>query len=508
MTVDKFTKISLCLFAPLIGLIIIREIPIGYSTSDNYYYKRIFFDFFQGGSAWDEMYFGPAPGFFTNMLPLFIEDLFIEHLTRIFLFHICLYGMVTGVVIWLIARAVSDDRITTLFVVLLSILLIIVVGSENSYWNRPSHHYGSVINLLIAMYLMVVARNSWWGIPLIYLVVIMTVVSDFLYIPVYCAMTAGIILVYWRTGEASFRQALIRGIVLAVPVGLGVVLHYIVTPNVVANPVWASGLSIREVFTSPATHVRAFKFLFIEGARLPVYWLSILLGMSAWLFMKHRGTASSRFLYFFVAIQFVIWGNIYLSGLGDFRVSRYRLFAVNGACILIALSLGVLALDSGRVAFKRLAMVSLLAFGLYYLIWPDRERVDYVKKVDEVYFEFLNQAECIQEVVLHNSLKAGIAGFKDANRFTALTKGDVFLFPVKGRNVTPLKWHVSEVGLKREYDFALVTTNVDDNNYKDRKAYYPLSKQVVEAAYGPPVKAALCGDKEIIMYEKISFGSD
>lgn len=506
MTVDKFTKFSLCILAPLFGMIIIREIPIGYSASDYYYYKRIFFDFFQGGSSWDEMYFGPAPGFFTNMLPLLIEDLFVDHLTRIFLFHICFYGMITAGVIWLIARSVMEDRVSSLIAVLFSIMLILIIGSENSFWNRPSHHYGSLINLLIAMYFMVIAINRLIGMSFIFLVVILTVISDFLYIPIYCAMTAGIILVYWRSGDANFRQAVSKGTVLAVPVALGVVLHYLVTPNVVSNPVWASGLSIRDVFTSPSTHARAFKFLFVEGVRLPVYWLSALLGIAAWYSLKKKSNDSRRFLYYLVAIQFVIWANIYLSGLGDSLVTRYRLFAVNGACVLIAMSIAILTFGSGQLALKRIAMILLLGISFYYLIWPDRERIEFVKTVDRAYFTFLNEANCVREVALKNNLKSGIAGYKDANRFTALTKGDVFLFPVKGRNVTPFKWLVSEVGLKREYDFALVSVNVNEKNYDNLKAYYPLSKQVVEAAYGPPIKTAICGSKEVVMYDAIPFG--
>ncbi|MGI9316600.1 MAG: hypothetical protein ACR2QW_04635 [bacterium] len=507
MIAERLFKYALCALVPLLGIIIVREIPIAYSSADYYYYERIFFDFFQQGSTWSDMYFGPAPGFFTNMLPVWIISLFIDHLSRIFLFHICLYGMITMAVIWFISRSVAEDYLPSVLAVFMAILLIIAVGSENSFWNRPSHHYGSFINLMLAMYLMVVGINSWKAKLFIYLIVILTVVSDFLFIPVYLAMTGGFLLVYWLSGEAALKASVLRGVLLVAPVVLGIALHYLITPNVVANPVWASGLSLREVLTSISVHIGAAKFLFVEGVRLPVYWLSLVLGVLAWFSIRDQGPLAKRFLYYLVAMQCVIWGNIYVSGLADSLVVRYRLFAINGACVLVAISFAILAFKTRKKELLPwLMLVSTFALGLGYLLSPDQERIEYVNAQDARYLRLIDQVECVRNVVEDNGLKSGISGYKEANPYTVLSGGEVFLYPVKGKSAKPLNWLVSGIGLQRKYNYALVTAGITESYYKISRAYYRLGRIVVEKAYGAPLKSASCGNMEVLIYPEIPFG--
>jgi hypothetical protein len=508
MIAERPFRYALCALIPLFGIIIIREIPIAYSNADYYYYERVFFDFYQQGSTWGDMYFGPAPGFFTNMLPIWFISLFIDHLSRIFLFHITLYGMVTMTAIWLLARSVTQDYLASLLSVAMAILLIVVIGSENSFWNRPSHHYGSFINLILAMYFMVIGMQSWKATVVVYIVVILTVISDFLYIPVYIAMTGGILLVYWLSGDARFRQAVIKGLVLVLPVAIGVLLHYLITPNVTANPVWASGLSLREVFTSISIHIEAAKFLLIEGARLPVYWLSLVLGTMACFAMRGQTSGAKYFLYYLVASQCFIWGNIYLSGLADAIVVRYRLFAINGACVMVAISFAILTFKSKRTEFLPWVMlVSVFALGFGYLIWPNKERIEYVNAQDFRYLRLVDRVECVRDVVRENGLKAGISAYKEANPYTVLSDGEVFLYPVNGKSAKPLNWLVSGKGLEREYNYALVTAGVEEDYYEVPRIYYRLGRTVVEKVFGPPIKSVSCGNMEVLLYPGIPFGS-
>lgn len=505
---ERLFKYALCGLPILLGIIIIREIPIAYASSDYYYYERIFFDFFEQGSTWGEMYFGPAPGFFTNMLPLAIISQFVDHLTRIYLFHIVLYGMITMALIWYLARSVTRNNLASIAAIALAILLIIMVGAENSFWNRPSHHYGSVINLLLAMALMVTGMGSSKATAWLYLVVVLTVISDFLYIPMYLAMTGGVLLVYWLSGEAPFRKGVMKGLLLVTPVLIGVLLHYLITPNVVANPVWASGLSLREVLLSPSVHLKALRFLIVEGTRLPIYGLSAAVGLFAWWTTRKQYAEARIFLYYLVAMQCVIWGNIYMSGLGDSAVVRYRLFAVNGACVLLGISFALLTFKASKLAalpWGMLAAVYLLGTG--YLLWPDQQTIEYQHKQDRRYFNLLNQVECVRKIVVANKLSAGISEIKDANPYTVLSKGEVFLYPVAGKSVKPLNWLVSGVGLKREFDYALVTRGIKDNYYDVQRAYYQLSRSVVEDVYGVPKDSFRCDDKEILIYSQIDFGT-
>ena len=507
MIAERLFRYTLCMLVPLLGIIIIREIPIAYSNADYYYYERIFFDFYEQGSTWGEMFFGPAPGIFTNMLPIWFISLFIDHLSRIFLFHICLYGMITMTIIWLLARSVDLSYLASTLSVAMAILLIVVVGSENSFWNRPSHHYGSFINLILAMFLMVAGARSWKATVMVYVVVILTVVSDFLYIPVYLAMTGGVILVRWLAKEAEFKQAVWQGFVLVLPVAIGVLLYYVVIPNVTANPVWASGMSLREVFTSVQIHLDAAKFLFVEGARLPIYWLSLIMGIAALYVMRDHSSSKKYFLYYLVASQCFIWGNIYLSGLADAIVVRYRLFAINGACVMIAISFAILTFKSRTVGILPWVMLfTTFAIGFGYLKWPDEERIDYVNAADVRYLKLINKVECVRNVVRSNGLKAGISGYKEANPYTILSGGEVFLYPVKGRSAKPLNWLVSGVGLQRTYDFALVTKNVTWSYYKEDRAYYQLGRVVVERAFGSPIKSETCDNLEVLIYPELSIG--
>jgi hypothetical protein len=507
MIAERQFRYALCALVPLFGIIIIREIPIAYSSADYYYYERVFFDLFQQGSTWQEMYFGPAPGFFTNMLPVWIISLFVDHLSRIFLFHITLYGMITMVVIWLVARSVTQHYFASILSVAMAILLIIVVGSENSFWNKPSHHYGSLINLILAMYLIVIGLRAWQATAFLYLVVILTVISDFLYIPVYLAMTGGVLFVYWLSGEAELRRAMVRGLIFAAPVVIGVFLHYTITPNVVSNPVWASGLSLRDVLTSISVHIDAAKFLFVEGARLPVYWLSVIMSLVAWLAIRGQPKESKTFLYYLVASQCFIWGNIYVSGLADSLVVRYRLFAVNGACIMIAISFATLVFKTRKSGFLPWAMLaSIFAIGFGYLLWPDQARIDYVNSQDKRYLRLIDQVECVQNAVKENNLKAGISGYKEANPYTVLSEGEIFLYPVRGKSAKPLNWLVSGKGLERRYNYALVTANIEESYYDVDRAYYRLGRIVVENAFGPPLKSVSCGNLEVLIYPQIPFG--
>lgn len=507
MIAERQFRYALAALIPLFGIIIIREIPIVYSSADYYYYERVFYDLFQLGSTWGEMYFGPAPGFFTNMLPVWVISQFVDNLSRVFMFHITLYGMITMTVIWLLARSVTQDYLASLLAVAMAILLIIVIGSENSFWNRPSHHYGSFINLILAMYLMVTGTHSWKARAFVYLIVILTVMSDFLYIPVFLAMTGGVLIAQWLSGESGFKSVFVLGVTFVLPIAIGVGLYFSITPNVVANPVWASGLSFREVLTSISVHVDAAKFILIEGARLPVYWLSTILSVLAWLTLRGQGSASKLFLHYLVASQCFIWGNIYLSGLGDSLVVRYRIFAVNGACMMIGISLALLCFRTQRKHYLPWGMLAIVVtMGLGYLVWPNTERLENVGSQDARYLKLVEQVECVRTVVRENSLKAGISAYKEANPYTILSDGEVFLYPVKGKNVNPFNWLVSGRGLEREYNFALVTTGIQESYYKVRQAHYRLGRIIIEKAFGPPDKSVSCGNMEVLIYPEIPFG--
>lgn len=508
MTSERLFRYALCLLAPLVGIIIIREIPVGYVAADYYYYQRTFFDFFREGSTWAEMHFGAAPGLFTNLLPVWIESRFLDDLTRLFLFHICLYGMVTGGVIWLISRRVTGNNVAAVFAMILALLLIIVVGSENSFWNRPSHHYGSVINLLVCLLLLLAGP----GRPLValgvWLVVIMTVISDFLFIPMYCGLVAGTLLTGWLTRVETLRRSLWLAIVYALPLALGVGLYYLILPNAAANPVWASGLSLRSVLTSPETHLAAIRFVAAEALRLPVYLAAPAMAILALLSNTAGPQGRRDFLVILVAFEVVVWGNIYMSGLGDPDVTRYRLFAVNLSCVLLALSVTLFTVREGAAPLPRwLGFIALSALGVGYLLYPDRERIDYVQTVDRAYFDYLDEVRCVREAARGKGLTAGIAAYKDASPYTVLTDGEVFLYPVDGRSLQPANHLVSRVGLKRPYNYALVSLDLSRHDFADRTTYYPLSRPVVESAYGPPLASHRCGDKLLMIYPQIPFGA-
>ena len=505
---ERLFRYALCGLAPILGIIIIREIPIGYVAADYYYYQRTFYDFFQQGGTWGEMHFGAAPGLFTNLLPVWIESRFLEDLTRLFLFHISLYGMITGGVIWLIARRLTGDSVAAVFAMILSILLIIVIGGENSFWNRPSHHYGSVINLLICLLLLLHGPGRWWVIAGVWAVVIMTVVSDFLFIPMYCGLVAGILLVAWASGREPFRRVLRIGVLLALPVAIGVGLYYLILPNASANPVWASGLSLRDVLSSPATHLAAMKFLAQESVRLPVYLAAPAVAVPALLSLSEDRERRNAFIAILVGFQIVVWGNIYMSGLGYPEVARYRLFAVNLSCILLALGVTILMVRQGGPALLRwAAFAMLLALGAGYLFNPVEGRIRFMKSMDRVYFDYVDEVRCIREAAEDKGLTAGIAAYKDASPYTMLTDGEIFLYPVDGRSLKPANYLVSRVGLKRPYNFALVSTDLSRYNFEDRTTYYPLSRGVVEKAYGPPREVHHCGEKMLMIYDAIDFGA-
>ena len=104
-------------------------------------------------------------------------------------------------------------------------------------------------------------------------------------------------------------------------------------------------------------------------------------------------------------------------------------------------------------------------------------------------------------------MTAGIAAFKDASPYTVLTDGEVFLYPVDGRSLKPANHLVSRVGLKRDYNFALVSRDLSRYDFADRSTYYPLSESVVEAAFGTPRATHVCGDKMLMIYDSIPFGA-
>ena len=174
---------------------------------------------------------------------------------------------------------------------------------------------------------------------------------------------------------------------------------------------------------------------------------------------------------------------------------------------MIGISLAILCFKHWKREFLPWILLSFVfVIGFGYLASPNKERIDYVSAQDARYLRLVNNVECVQKLVRENDLKAGISGYKEANPYTILSNGEVFLYPVKGKSAKPLNWLVSGIGLEREFDFALVTAGIEKSYYKIPRAYYRLGRIVVEEAFGPPIRSAACGNLEVLIYSKLAFG--
>ena len=494
------TKLTLtAMLSGLAGLLVlvVTSLPYGRTHPDDFYLGRLFMDLYREGGRWADWIPPSAPSLFPDGLIYGVLAWF----TMDILWVSALYGVViaiaTGLVIYGFAQQVLQCKMPALLVVCLALLGMVGLGEDLTTWSRPSQHFLSCFNLLLAASTLLVtlqnpARSIW-----MFLVVLLAVVSDFLFIPLWLGAAGATITASWLTGRQSFMRALLHLSMVVAAVVLGYIAYQLVVPNPQDNPVWASGMSLRDVATSIAPHVNALRYLSVN-ILTPWFLVPGAIFLAAW--RLNRGDRK-RATMLLLGGAFIIGGivaNLYTVGLGFHATTsraQYHIFVWNGEILLLSLSLGAIVLRRELLAAPLWAAIGVVALGLSTTLPAPTERIAH-------YRDFAKEVDCVARQAESSGLRYGLASFGNSDRFTVVSGGRLFLNTVTGNRLRTKHYVLSRAWNDHQYSFVLVNNKVAERVYRRKKMHYPISRHVAEEALGEPDTVLECANHSLLIYHQ------
>ena len=452
---------------------------------------RLYHDLFVASGSLADWYLPASPYWFPDLLVYFaLLAAAVPFEAVSTAYALVIAGATLAATVWMM-RAVCQYRVSAVVTALATLAGLIAVGEADTFWNRPIFHYGVFLNLILAAGCLLRSRERPLWLPPLFVLVVAAVVSDFLFIPLVTAATAGFAAVSWLVNRRDPR-ALTCLPVVALAVVAGYALYFQVTPNAPGDPTWASGLHLRYGLFHPLTHLEGIRFAVRQ--LLDPYYALALVPIVAALAITQRGERRSTFLAVSAIFAGGILANLHVVGLNTepSAFARYSLFATNGAIAWAAVSIGFIvdALAPARRVVPILMMAG-VAIGLAY---SDSVRHDARAA------ELVQARECLVDFVARERLHHGIASYDDANRYTVLTGHRLQLRPVRGKSLAPLRWQRSKAWDAWPVRLVLVDPPVPTSVYESERLSYPLDEGVVTAEAGAPARRHACPGVTALLY--------
>ena len=478
-------------------VLFVMVIPIGRTHPDDYYLGRVFLDLFVDNGSWRDWVPPSAPSFFPDGVIYGAISLFTTDILKVWIIYAGVIGLVTSVVLFKLNREVGLDRRPALLTVMIVLLGFFYFGEHLTVWSRPSQHFLTYFNFVLCNLLLL--RSMKRPSVLLYLVplISVSVLSDFLFIPIFTASSFLVLLVFYLHKDIElYRGALIAGSILAA-LAAGVICYQLIVPNPQTNPVWASGVSIREAMTSLRPHMASLAHVGNQLFSIP---LLLSLAALAFAYAANRGhdvrLANIRVVSTMLLSAILV--NLYVVGLGsDWTISRpqYSILVLNGALTLFAISVGFIV--QRRLVYLPYGFAAVGGIALAVATRHESPTERY-----NAYAQFLSEVNCVSNIVQSNGLSYGLASFQESDRFTVISNNQISLNTLIGNRMTTKHYVLSRGWSKRTFDYVLVQNDVDPAVYNKENAYYPLSEEIVKRALGEPSGKYSCPKFSVMVYNR------
>lgn len=491
--------LSLGIVFGLLGLValVLMNLPMGRAHPDDFYLPRLFMDLYREGGRWRDWIPPSAPSLFPDGLIYGMLALFSMDILWVSNAYAAVIALMTGLVIALFARPLVADPLCAILVAGIALLGLVGFGEDLTTWSRPSQHFLSFFNMVLAGALLLASmrHRSWLG-PMV-LLAALAVVSDFLFVPLWLGATGGALVAAWLLRVLPLGSALVRVGSAVAAVVLGVIAYRLFIPHPQDNPVWASGMSLRDVATSVAPHRNALLYL---GGHLVSTWFLVPLAtmVLAWWFNRRDRQNAAMIA---VVAAFLVGGilaNLYTVGLGFHATTsrtQYHIFVWNGEILMFALAV-VLLLQRMRGALPgAFVVLGVVGIVLAARTVPPWERV-------AGYRDFSAEVECVTALSRQAGLRYGLASFGNSDRFTVVSDGGLYLNTMTGNRLRTKHYVLSSAWNRHRFGFVLVDNEVHDDVYRRKKMHYPISREVAERELGPPDDVLACEHHSLLVYDR------
>jgi hypothetical protein len=480
--------------------------PYGRSDHvDNFWFARLYIDIFHHDGYWGDWHFAPVPNLFPEISLYFLLSSLGLGFGQISLVYPLAILTLSATLVFLLARILTQENSTAALAALSFSATLILVGEEVSAWSRPTIHYGTFFNLLLALvvlnYLLASSRSKFWLWLVLFLSIsIIGTASDFLFIPIFLAAMVGATGLSWIFCQLTLGKGFLLVVVTLFGIGVGIGAYFFLVPNAYSNPVWASGLSLRYVSTNLEPHINALFFLTSQCLERPYLLVGLIFAAALPRIIQKSSADNSR--YVFIVSGFVVAGllaNLYVFGLGaqGSALYRYTVFATNISLFLVCLSLAA-TIRLLPINKKILFVVCYIILGITALMCLVQFRSD-TKNTKQEYTALLRVSNCVQTVI-SSEKKLGLADYHWANKLTVLTKGRIILSPVKGNTLGFMPWLGTRHWANHDFHFIVTQRNVAESVYGHKMLVYPLSTEKAITLAGNPDKTSVCGNLVLLHY--------
>ena len=486
-------------------VVALSEAPFGRSDhSDNFYFARLYMDLFLEDGAWWEWHLTPAPNFFPEMLLYFLLASLGLSFGQLSLIYPFVALLLTAGLIFFTVREMKIDSQSALLITITFCASLIIAGEELSLWSRPAYHYGLVINLFLVFVLarrIFVGDWRWPKLILLLMVCSLGTASDFLFIPIAFSAVTGSAIVLFLCRRITLDRSAVMVTTTFAGIAAGVVIYFLITPNV-ANPVWASGLSLRSVFTHIGPHLSALSFI-LEHLLAHPY---ILAAIFACLFLGYKslqsGTEENQSMLALCGFcLFGILANLYVFGLGaqPGGLYRYTVFATNIALFMDSVFIAqvIYALRQSFTPVYPLTFILITVCTIAVRFLPPAP-----DNTERAYLNFQNSVACLERAVDSFSSKNGAADFALANKITVASGGQLLLCPIRGNQLGYLPWNSSRNFCSKNVSFLIVRNQVETPQEDSTQFAYSLTTTRALDIAGPPVSIHNCDTLSVFFYGK------
>ncbi len=482
--------------ATLVGLFVMI-VPIGRVHPDDFYLGRLFLDIFYMDGEWEKWVPPSAPSFFPDGVIYGIISIFTVDISIASYVYALIISTSTTILLYHFFRWAALDRACSILAVMLIFLGFFYFGEKKTFWSEPSQHFLTYFNFFLCVLLFVLStkKSSLW--ILFTLTTICGIVSDYLLIPVLATGLSTMLLTAVLQGNLTLARAINLEIIVIVSITLGAVCYWMVVPNPQGNPVWASGISLRNALTSIDPHLTALRNLYRHVSDIPFLVALAVVGVVYILNFNKKDNLAKYRLTVALIIGAII-ANIYTVGLGTpgtMYHPQYSILVLNGEITLVAYSISFALLNKRYLIIPTHFAITIAALVLTLRAESFNSRALPYKILAE-------DVDCIVRIAEHHRLKNGLSAFRNSDRFTLISEGKLSLNTVLGNSLTTKHYVLSKAWSERSADFIIVDENVDLNVYSTLRMHYPLAGEIVTKEIGKPDQIYTCNEFSIWLYSK------
>lgn len=484
--------LALSLF--LTFVLIIRGTPGIRVHYDDFYFANLALDIFKNSGSLADWHLIAAPRFFPEMLIFFAAVPMLGDLFRVtFFVSFLLIALQFGLVFALI-RHVTSRHYLAVSAAVTFISLNAWLGEEVTSYGRPGWHMGAFINLLLSLWLLMHRAESAPARAGLFIVCLLGVISDFLFLALMIPATACWVLIRcWLERKVFSRHALLSTATVILGCISGVICYYILVSHPVENPVHASGISpwgiVKDPFALASVVFLVLRDMLTSGLSLASFILVCVVMLSAKL------TAVEKRAYLQIA-AFLIGGavaNEVILSIGTLNIDRYRILSINGVTVLISISIAF--------ALSRFTKLRLLLFFFPVLVLGAQGSRTNDYPFSQQFQSRMDQVNCFVRYAEGYGIENGAADYRLSQAEPLYSNNRLKILPLKGSKTRISPQFISDRWLSRTYHFVLAQKEIDPGNRKRRKMLYKLAVADVLPILGEPDEVHQCGSDMMLIYK-------